>query len=34
MGVGGMVEKMLEKSMRENYQKAAEFTNEWIRGRK
>lgn len=33
-GVGGMVEKMLEKSMRENYQKAAEFTNEWIRGRK
>jgi hypothetical protein len=33
-GVGGMVEKMLEKSMRENYQKAAEYTNEWIRGRR
>lgn len=33
-GVGGMVEKFLEKSMRENYQKAADFTNQWIRARK
>lgn len=33
-GVGGMVEKFLEKSMRENYQKAAEFTNQWLRARK
>lgn len=33
-GVGGMAEKFLEKSMRENYQKAAEWTNQWLRSRK
>lgn len=33
-GVGGMVEKFLEKSMRENYEKAAAFTNEWVKARR
>jgi hypothetical protein len=33
-GVGGMAEKFLEKTMRENYQKGADFTNEWLRKRK
>ncbi|HEY8378691.1 MAG TPA: DUF2505 domain-containing protein [Nannocystis sp.] len=32
-GVGGMLEKFLEKSMRESYQKAAEWTNQWLRSR-
>lgn len=32
-GVGGMFEKFLEKTMRENYQKAADFTNKWLRER-
>lgn len=30
-GVGGMVEKFLEKTMRESYQKAADYTNQWLR---
>ncbi len=30
-GIGGMFEKFLEKTMNENYKKAAEFTNEWLR---
>lgn len=32
-GVGGMVEKFLEKTMRESYQKAAEYTNRWLAAR-
>ena len=30
-GIGGMFEKFLEKTMNENYKKAAEFTNQWLR---
>ena len=30
-GVGGMFEKFLEKTMRDSYQKAADFTNLWLR---
>ena len=30
-GIGGMFEKFLEKTMRENYQQAADFTNVWLR---
>jgi len=30
-GIGGMFEKFLEKTMRENYQKAADYTNVWLR---
>lgn len=29
-GIGGMFEKFLEKTMRDNYQKAAEYTNTWL----
>lgn len=29
--VGGLFEKFLEKTMRESYQKATEFTNKWLR---
>lgn len=32
-GIGGMFEKFLEKTMRENYQKAADYTNEWLRAK-
>lgn len=28
--VGGLFEKFLEKTMRESYQKATEFTNKWL----
>ena len=30
-GIGGMFEKFLEKTMRESYGKATEFTNKWLR---
>ncbi len=29
-GLGGIFEKFLEKTMRENYQKAADWTNQWL----
>ena len=29
-GLGGIFEKFLEKTMRESYQKAADFTNQWL----
>jgi hypothetical protein len=32
-GIGGLFEKFLEKTMRESYQRAADFTNQWIRER-
>jgi hypothetical protein len=31
---GGLVEKFMEKSMRDNYQKAADWTNQYLRARK
>lgn len=31
--VGGLVEKFLEKTMRESYQKATEFTNRWLQSK-
>lgn len=32
-GIGGMFEKFLEKSMRDNYEKAAHYTNQWLQRR-
>lgn len=32
-GIGGMFEGFLKKSMEDNYAKAAEFTNQWLRAR-
>ena len=29
-GIGGMVERFVSKSMQENYDQAATFTNKWI----